>query len=649
MSTPTQVPPFGRNCDVVMKGGITSGAVYPRAIRELSRHYNFKNIGGTSAGALAAAVTAAAEYRRQKTGDAGGFELLRDLPEELGAKLPGSSQRRLLSLFQPERATHRLFNALVYSLNKSARYGKVIGTVIAFMCAYWPAAMASVAGSLAIIALNVFRGSDELFFGVPEAILFLLFAVPATIGYWVYRDVTRHVVANDYGLCTGMTAEGYAVDALTPWLHELIQKAAGRGIEDAPLTFGDLWDPQDLDTDPDDDEKAPNAIHLRMFTTNLTYGRPYIMPFQDKTSRLFFRPDELERYVPASVMQWIVRHSKAYAPTPLSQDEKEGGLEPTAEKGAGLLEVPKPQLFPIVLAARMSLSFPILFSAIPLWAIDFEPKKNNRGFNRCLFSDGGMCSNFPIHLFDGLIPRWPTFGLDLEPVLKFWSDPVYLPQHYHQGYGERANRFDEGREQYPQWWGKGETPAYQEQAAPAPVAGFFGAILNVMQNWNDSALCRMPGVRDRIVRVRLNAREGGLNLDMDKDLIEAIANRGRDAAQELIRRFAPPQGSGTASGWDEQRWIRLMVLLDMLDKKLPGVRASALLAGGDVRSYEDLIDRATHRAPPGWNAPLDVRDATVLKRLLKSLVELSDSFSANRLSAPFDCIPQTDLRVRPPL
>jgi predicted acylesterase/phospholipase RssA len=646
VSTTAQVPPLGRNCDVVMKGGITSGAVYPRAIHELSHHYNFKNIGGTSAGALAAAVTAAAEYRRQKTGDAGGFGLLQDLPEELGAKLPGSSQRRLLSLFQPEQSTRRLFNALVYSLNKSARYGKVIGTVIAFMCAYWPATLASVAGSLAIIALNVYRGSDELFFGVPEAVLFLLFAVPAMVGFWLYRDVTRHVVANDYGLCTGMTARGYVVDALTPWLHELIQKAAGRGLEDAPVTFGDLWDPQALGTHPHDNKKAPNAINLRMFTTNLTYGRPYIMPFEDKTARLFFRPEELERYVPASVMRWIARHSTPYAPTPGLKDE---GLEPTTEKGAGLWEVPVPEKFPIVLAARMSLSFPILFSAIPLWAIDFEPRRNNRGFNRCLFSDGGMCSNFPIHLFDGLIPQWPTFGLDLEPGLKFWSDPVYLPQHYRQGYGERANRFDEGREQYPRWWGSGETPQYREQAPPSPVAGFFAAILNVMQNWNDTALCRMPGVRDRIVRVRLNAREGGLNLDMDKGLIEAIANRGRDAAQELIRRFAPPQGAGTASGWDEQRWIRLMVLLEMLDQKLPGVRAAALLENRNVRSYQDLIDRATRQAPPGWDEPLDESAAANLKRLLKCLVELSDTFSANRLVPAFDCIPQTELRVRPPL
>ena len=45
-------------CDIVMKGGVTSGTVYPLAIVELARQYRFSRIGGTSAGAIAAAVTA---------------------------------------------------------------------------------------------------------------------------------------------------------------------------------------------------------------------------------------------------------------------------------------------------------------------------------------------------------------------------------------------------------------------------------------------------------------------------------------------------------------------------------------------------------------------------------------------------------------
>src|SRR5919199_6613284 len=65
-------------CDVVMKGGITSGIVYPLAICELARAYRFKNLGGTSAGAMAAAATAAAEFGRDRGG--GSFAQLAGLP-----------------------------------------------------------------------------------------------------------------------------------------------------------------------------------------------------------------------------------------------------------------------------------------------------------------------------------------------------------------------------------------------------------------------------------------------------------------------------------------------------------------------------------------------------------------------------------------
>ena len=59
-----------RSCDVVLKGGITSGVVYPHGLCELARTYRFSNVGGTSAGAIAAAGAAAAEHGREH----GGFE-----------------------------------------------------------------------------------------------------------------------------------------------------------------------------------------------------------------------------------------------------------------------------------------------------------------------------------------------------------------------------------------------------------------------------------------------------------------------------------------------------------------------------------------------------------------------------------------------
>ena len=75
-------------CDLVMKGGITSGVIYPAAAFQLAQQYSFKNIGGTSAGAIAAAVVAAAELGRrcgERAGSGGNvsFEVVKALSSEV--------------------------------------------------------------------------------------------------------------------------------------------------------------------------------------------------------------------------------------------------------------------------------------------------------------------------------------------------------------------------------------------------------------------------------------------------------------------------------------------------------------------------------------------------------------------------------------
>ena len=86
-------------CDVIMKGGITSGVVYPLTICKLATKYRLSNIGGTSAGAIAAVVAAAAEYRRQHDPEASaaGYQALAALPlrrvQAAGHSLPASARR----------------------------------------------------------------------------------------------------------------------------------------------------------------------------------------------------------------------------------------------------------------------------------------------------------------------------------------------------------------------------------------------------------------------------------------------------------------------------------------------------------------------------------------------------------------------------
>ena len=93
-------------CDMIMKGGITSGVVYPLTVCKLAQRYRLRGIGGTSAGAIAAALAAAAEYRRghEPTDPSAGFRMLRIAADGVSQKLAG--------LFQPHPHARGIFAVL---------------------------------------------------------------------------------------------------------------------------------------------------------------------------------------------------------------------------------------------------------------------------------------------------------------------------------------------------------------------------------------------------------------------------------------------------------------------------------------------------------------------------------------------------------
>ena len=65
----------------------------------------------------------------------------------------------------------------------------------------------------------------------------------------------------------------------------------------------------------------------------------------------------------------------------------------------------------------MSLSFPGLLSAVPLYRVDYRIDRNQESDNdtrvgtKVWFSDGGICSNFPLSFFDSA----PAPVADLRP------------------------------------------------------------------------------------------------------------------------------------------------------------------------------------------------------------------------------------------
>src|ERR1700758_4998059 len=116
-----------KSCDIVLKGGITSGVVYPLALVSLSEKYRFSNIGGTSAGAIAAAAAAAAEYGRDT--ENAGFDRLAKIPDEVGPNL--------LSMFQPTPVLKPLFDIFVAALKAKTKTGRVIAIIWTAVSGYW--------------------------------------------------------------------------------------------------------------------------------------------------------------------------------------------------------------------------------------------------------------------------------------------------------------------------------------------------------------------------------------------------------------------------------------------------------------------------------------------------------------------------------
>ncbi len=590
-----------------MKGGITSGVVYPLAAAKLSERFVFKNVGGTSAGAIAAAAAAAAELARE----CGGFERLKELPAFLSGPAPDKRGSNLFAFFQPQADTARLFRIGVAGLGGGR--AAVIRVLWASLQAYPIPALLGVLLPLAfLVSASLHAHSFFLLLCIVVGGLTLMLGLALGLATAITLDALKALPKNLYGLCTGMTddirgAASESVPAtvsrgkpLTFWLTEYLNSFVSRSAADIPLTFGELWGTRD--------PQAARRVNLEMMTTCLTHGRPYRLPFRDdddvrENGLFFFHPDEFRRLFPESVVGWMLDH-----PAEILDPEREHGKRTVQLRASlaarGLRPLPAPADLPVVVAVRMSLSFPVLLSAVPLHAIDWS-RQQGEGIvpERCWFTDGGVCSNFPIHFFDAPLPRWPTLSIDLvgkprgtnpETLLK--PDMVNSNQ---AGIRESWNRF-EYVEQVTKPDGSA-TPivVQQEKSSFAKLLGFAGAFIQTMQNWTDNTQSRLPGYRDRIAHVGLTPDEGGLNLNMPPERIDALTARGGAAAEEFIARFDLPQQPDQKMNWTNHRWLRMRSWLAALEVMLSRVeRTCAEPQPGDT-DYESWV----RETPPGTNAP----------------------------------------------
>lgn len=598
-------------CDIVMEGGITSGIVYPKATVKLSEQFRIKNIGGTSAGAIAASATAAAELGRllDPTGNPG-YKRLSRLPDELSDKgFSSKKSTRLQDLFQPQNNTRPLYAMLIAALNKKSKGSVLMGLAWGALRSFRWRTLAAFATP---VVLAMMYGHHDAFTLIATLIIALVSAV-TVIAYSIWLTLKGPLVDNGYGICKGYDAGaaklpcGDVREPLTLWLSRLLNECAGKEADGPPLTFGELWDgTKDERSAPpkwlqDVGLKVWHYIDLQMISTNVTHGRPYRFPYKDSDQQLYFKEDELKDWFPPNVIKHMV--------------EKAG------EPSQGKYPLPEPEHLPVVFATRLSLSFPFLLSAVPLYAKDFEnPNAETLKIEKCWFSDGGICSNFPIHFFDAPLPMWPTFGIALESELtRYWPIKQDLNTN------PTVSKDDLSRFLFPpkNKDGRGDSWARFDEAPDGgkKLFGFTSGLLDAARNWRDRMLTRAPGVRDRVVRVYLKDTEGGLNLNMEKNLIKGLSSVGEVAADMLSERFSP--SSKDPMNLDNHRWVRLRNLAAVAEQDLSTLHRSIAAAPPRLMHWTDLIDASYPKYPDRY--PIDCAQEKKLKELLQNLESLSKS------------------------
>lgn len=628
MPDPFHPDPRELECDLVMKGGVTSGLVYPAAIATIASAYRLRSIGGTSAGAIAAAGAAAMEFGRQSRRNADALADLGRLPADLGRPtFMGSTF--LQALFSPDKETLPLFPFASQQPGIWA-WGQrlpLAGEMLALLIG-GPALAGTSIGMAVVHGWPGFTLPAGLLAGLVTFLVLFGLALPSAIGITLQRAAWRFT-QNGMGLINGLTPGGdecerIPVPGLTTWLHDRLQALAGLGAEKPGdvLTFGHLWLGHDYRPGKLVAVKSDTAraIDLVLVATDLNRLQSVNFPFLPERSRLYVDKRQWKRLFPDNVMTAIRETSVGPAGTkqekpdfykkvlryPASDVETAANATDDPDLYKNLMLLPDAPDLPVIVAVRASLAFPGLFTPLPLWLLHWRMAGKDRVpcFSPILLADGGITSNFPIHLFDAPIPTRPTFAINL-----LYPDDTIIADPFDQNDGEKVEAMAGGGTGAPSLRGdifmprsnSGRVLLYKAPPGGTPLAQIGGLAMRVVEaarNWGDISLYSQPGVRDRIVHVRLTDAEGGFNLGMDQATIAALSKKGGLAGEVLTRRFDPDKPSDPLHpdapvqlNWHNHRFVRLRAFAAA--QELLGNRATAAWA------------RATNTAIPQSEPGLD--------------------------------------------
>lgn len=532
-------------CDLVMKGGITSGVVYPNAILELARQYRFRSIGGASAGAIAAAFAAAAEYAR-RNGDLDGFVRMDARCRALPEILP--------DLFQPSPAMRPLFEAALAFTRGSGALGAAAHAMRGPLLK--GAAIGFAIHAVIVLALAWWTGTDAWpATAWPGALAFVVGGALLTLGLRLRRLLVEEIPKRNFGLCSGLDEARTGKPVLTEWIHESLQEIAfGAGGRAKPLTFGDL---ERAGVKRGRQPLPGGEIDLRMMTTNLSLQRPEVVP--KWTLDLHFAENEWREIFPKAVIEYLMGGTEK---TPL--------CKPHPQRSE-LRRLPLAPNLPVLIGVRMSLSFPVLVQAVPVHLSDVGARARGElepgqavPVEKIWLSDGGITSNFPIHLFDVLLPSRPTFALNLDeiPQARAGENRIHMPQGAAQGIFQPIHKIEN-------------------------LGSFAGSILASAKDWQDQMLSVLPGQRQRIVSIRLTPDEGGLNLRMAPEKSRRLMAFGRQAGATIRSQF----------DWDEHRWRRILVAYQQLETVSESLQKLWPTYGQWYEGYMEKVQAYAHRFP----------------------------------------------------
>lgn len=608
-----------QDCDLIMKGGVTSGLVYPGAIAALAQDFRLRNIGGTSAGAIGAVAAAAMEYGLRTGRNPDAHNQMAHLHLEL-SQTTDQGASRLDAMFCGDAGTRPILSALKDALAGNtaplmALAGRLIPRDLLIRAAIIMAIFTLAGGWLGwLLAESAEPAVQGLITGLSTILSFVAAAflslrasiAPAAAQSRSRLDELVHpIVANGMGLATGLAPTGHSiagqtVPSLNDWLHGVIQSLAGHAADDPTevMTFGRLWS---LGRDADPSALDARDIDLVLVCSDLNRVQSASFPFLPDNQRLFYDPTEWARIFPAPVLAAMAPHAPAVAggimPDDLgySADDIAAAAADHGDLGTRLRLLPKGKHIPILVGTRASMAFPGLFTPLPLWLLRWVgrpevPDEHRPVLSRLYLSDGGITSNFPIHLFDAPVPSRPTFAINLL----YPDDDLSIEE-----YREATPAALSGKQMPGNVRTLGGTTAadgagaladlimpftnrdrvafYKAPASGSAVAQLAGLGLRVVETartWGDVGLYNQVGMRDRIIHVRLSGHEGGFNLGMDKRTIGSLDSKGVYAGTALACRFRrddpedildDPSRPRFALTWANHRRIRVEGLLGAHD------------------------------------------------------------------------------------